>query len=42
MQCWEHTALYILGIRAGHAAEERGGGRDGVGIIEGKGRGRVG
>ena len=37
----EQPALDILGKRAGHAAEEGGGG-DGYGIIGGGGRGRVG
>ena len=41
MQWWEHTALYILGNRAGHASEEEGGG-DGDRRIGGKWRGIVG
>ena len=42
MQWWEHTDMYIMGIRSGHAAEDGGGERDWVGIIVWKGRGIVG
>ena len=38
MQWWEHTAMYILGIRAGHVAEE-GRGKTGLEELEGKGEG---
>ena len=41
MQWCEHPTLYILGIRAGYAAEAGGGG-DKVRRIGGKGKGRVG
>ena len=39
---WEQLALDIIGIRAGHAAAEGGGDREGDGGIGGRGRWRVG